>query len=118
MTDLVAVLSSGKGTWGHVSQLMKDEDWDNIFLITNEFGRENFSHDKKFETVVVDRNKSLEEIKAQIASELGKMVKGAEVAVNMVSGSGKEHMALLSAVLSLGVGLRFVAATEEGVKEL
>lgn len=118
MTDLVAILSTGKGTWAHVSQLIKEENWENIILITNEFGKENFSCDKKFETIVLNPDKSIEELKNEMASELGKKVKGTEVAINMISGTGKEHMALVPAVLSLGVGLRFVTATGQGAKEL
>jgi len=38
--------------------------------------------------------------------------------VNIVSGDGKEHMALISALLKLGLGIRFVALTKEGIKEI
>ena len=41
-----------------------------------------------------------------------------ETAVNLISGDGKEHMALLSALLKLGVGIRLIALTKEGVKEV
>jgi len=36
----------------------------------------------------------------------------------MTSGSGKEHMALLSALLKLGLGIRLVSFTNNGIKEL
>ena len=118
MTELVAVLSTGKGSWGHVGRLMKDETWDNIFLITNEFGKENFNAEKNFETLIVDSNKGLEELKMDMKAQLKDKIKGTEVALNLASGTGKEHMALLSALLSLGVGVRFVAVTKEGIKEV
>ena len=41
-----------------------------------------------------------------------------EVAVNIVSGNGKEHMAIISALLKLGVGIRLMAVTKDGVREL
>ena len=41
-----------------------------------------------------------------------------EVGLNFISGTGKEHMALLSAVLKLGIGIRFFALTKDGVKEI
>ena len=41
-----------------------------------------------------------------------------EVGLNIVSGSGKEHMAVLSAVMKLGVGYRLVAATANGIEEI
>ena len=43
MTELIACLSTGKGTWGHVARLMQDQEWDKIYLITNDYGKENFN---------------------------------------------------------------------------
>ena len=40
-----------------------------------------------------------------------------EVAVSIASGDGKEHMALLSALINLPVGIKFVALTKDGVAE-
>jgi len=40
------------------------------------------------------------------------------VGVNFISGAGKEHMALVSALMKLGVGFRLMASTMDGVKEL
>jgi len=40
------------------------------------------------------------------------------VALNLVSGNGKEHMAILSALLKLGIGVRLMAVTKDGVREL
>ena len=117
--DLVACLSTGKGTWGHVARLLADGRWNKIFLITNEFGRENFTtKGENTELIVVDANKELEEMIADVKEKLKGKLKDTEVAVNLVSGSGKEHMAMLSALLQLGVGLRFVAVTKDGVKEV
>ena len=47
MADLVACVSTGKGTWLQVAGLIKRQEWDNIFLITNQFGKENFKPEKK-----------------------------------------------------------------------
>jgi hypothetical protein len=117
--DLVAVISSGKGTWGHVARLITDASWDSIFLITNEFGKENFSCPKPFALIQIDENRGIEEIKKDIKAQLeGKLKPFNEVAVNVVSGTGKEHMALLSALLELGIGVKFIAVTKDGVKEL
>ncbi len=117
MADLVACLSTGKGTWGHVSRLINDQEWDNIFLITNEFGKDNFTIDKKAEMIVVNPNKTITALVEDIKNALDGKLSG-DVAVNLISGSGKEHMALLSALLKLGVGIRFVALTGDGIKEV
>jgi len=118
MACLVASLSTGKGTWGHVSRLIQDGEWEKIFLITNAFGKENFSNTKNAEMIEIDDNKSIEEIRDKIKESLNGKLTGTEVAVNIVSGSGKEHTATLSAILQLGYGIRFMALTANGIKEI
>jgi len=39
-----------------------------------------------------------------------------EVAVSLASGNGKEHMALISALLSIPVGIRLVVYTKNGIE--
>ncbi len=118
MTELVACLSIGKGTWGHVSRIIQDEKWEKVFLVTNDYGKENFNKDNKTEFIVVNANQGLNELKEEIYTKLKELIKGTEVAVNFVSGAGKEHMALMSALLKLGIGIRFIALTKEGIQEL
>jgi len=43
MTQLIACLSTGKGTWTTIARIISSEDWENLFLITNEFGKEKFN---------------------------------------------------------------------------
>ena len=117
MTSLIACLSTGKGTWGHVSRIMEDEKWDKVFLITNEFGKENFQNTKNTELIIIDSNKGLKELQKDIVDQLKDKIEG-EVALNIVSGTGKEHMALLSALLKLGLGIRLIALTKDGVEEI
>lgn len=118
MPQLIACLSTGKGTWGHVNRLITEQEWEKVFLITNEFGKENFSAGKKTEMIVVDSNKSLKELRDDIENKLKDKVEVTDVAVNLISGTGKEHMALISALLRLGVGIRLIVLTKEGVEEL
>ena len=39
MTELVALLSTGEGTWAQVAGIIKQGDWENIILIGNEFAK-------------------------------------------------------------------------------
>ena len=117
MTDLVAVLSTGKGTWGHVGRRIADGEWDSIYLITNDFGREKFTAEKESTFIVVDSRQPMNDLISDIKKELKDRISG-EVALNITSGSGKEHMALLSVLMQCGVGFRFVALTKEGIKEV
>ena len=118
MTDLVACLSSGEKSWMHVARLIKEQDWSKVFLITNDFGRKNFKAEKNAEFIVVDFQKPVFELIEDIRKGLKGKITDLEVALNLVSGSGKEHMAILSALLKLGVGVRLMAVTKDGVKEL
>lgn len=118
MTDLVACLSQGEKSWAHIARLIKEQDWKRIFLITNEFGKKNFKAEKNVEFIVVDMNKPVFELIEEIRKGLKGKITDLEVALNIVSGTGKEHMAILSALLKQGVGIRLIAVTKDGIKEL
>ncbi len=117
MADLIAVLSTGKGTWGHVNGLINGEEWDKIYLLTNDFGKDTFKVNDKTELVVLNFNSKVEELAKEMEEKLKDMVSG-EVGVNFISGAGKEHMALVSALMKLGVGFRLMVSTMDGVKEI
>ena len=118
MAELIACLSTGKGTWGHVGRIIQEEQWTKILLITNEYGKENFTKNEKTEFIVINANQGLKELREEIYNKLKEKVTKTEVAINFISGSGKEHMALISAVLKLGVGIRLVALTKDGMEEI
>jgi len=115
--ELVALLSSGKGSWAQVSGLMKYGDWDKVILIGSDFAKK-FKHEKPFEFVQVGLDKRLKDLKEELAKKLKKRITGTEVALSIASGDGKEHMALISALINLPVGVRFAALTKEGVIDL
>lgn len=112
--ELVALLSSGKGSWAQVAGLVKRGEWDNIILIGSEFA-EKFTTDKKHDFIRVNTNLGIKDLKDEIIKELKGKIDGTEVALSIASGDGKEHMALISALLSLPVGVRFVALTKDGI---
>lgn len=112
--ELVALLSTGKGTWAQVAGLVKQGEWDNIILIGGDFAKQ-FTTEKKFEFIQVDTSKRLLDLKDEIKEKLRGKIQGTEVALSIASGEGKEHMALISALLSLPVGIRFTALTKDGV---
>jgi len=115
--ELIALLSTGKGTWGQVSGLMKYGEWENVIIIGSDFASK-FTSDQKFEFIKVDLDKRLKDLRDEIAKKLKGKIKGTEVALTIASGDGKEHMALISALINLPVGIRFAALTKEGVIDL
>lgn len=119
MTELIACLSTGKGTWGHVSRLMQDPQWEKIILLTNDYCAQNFkSENSKAELITINENIGIKDLREDIKNKLKDKIKGTEVAVNFISGTGKEHMALMAALLQLGIGIRFVALTKDGIEEI
>lgn len=118
MTELIACLGAEKATQEHVKRLIQQEQWEKIILITTESSKQNFKADKPIEFIVINKEKFLPELVNEIKNKLKTKIQGTEVGINLISGSGKEHMAILSALLKLGLAIRFVALTVEGVKEV
>ena len=115
--ELVALLSSGQETWAQVSGLIKHGEWEKIILLGDEFAKQ-FTAEKKFEFVRIDLTKKLKDLKEEFSQKLKGKFDGTEVALSIASGEGKEHMALISALINLPVGIRFAALTKEGVIDL
>ena len=113
--ELIALLSSGKGTWAQVSGLINHGEWDNIILLGDDFAKQFEAHEKKFEFIHIDLNKKLVELKKEVLEKLKGKIMGTEVALSIASGNGKEHMAIISAILSLPAGIRFTALTKDGI---
>ena len=115
--ELIALLSSGKETWAQVAGLMKFGEWEKIILLGDDFAK-SFAHEKQFEFIKIDLSKKLQELKDEFSKKLQGKISGMEVALSIASGDGKEHMALISALINLPVGIRFAALTKEGVVDL
>ncbi len=120
MPTLIACLSTGKGTWTEVNRIIQSQEWNKVFLITNQFGKENYTTGKNTELILVE---SFPETPAiviteQIKKQLKDKIADFEVALNLASGSGKEHMALLEAVMQLGLNFRLITINRNEVEVL
>ena len=115
--ELIALLSKGKGTWGQVSGLIKHGEWEKIILVGDNFAKK-FTAEKETEFIEVNLDKKLMELKEEFSKKLKGKIDGTEVALSVASGDGKEHMALISALINLPVGIRFAALIKEGVVDL
>jgi len=113
--ELVALLSTGKGSWGQVAGLMKKGEWEKIIIVGTSFAKDFQVAGIPFDFIEFDPNKSLVQLKKDLEKKLNGKFEGLEVALSIASGNGKEHMALQSALLSIPVGVRFTALTNEGV---
>lgn len=120
MSFLICCIGEGKGTWGEVAKVIDGETWDKIFVVCDEFFKDKFTVEKKkeiIENIVINNKENIEIITEKILNVLKDKIFG-DIAVNLLSGSGKEHMAVLSAVLRSGGGIRLVSFGENGVKEI
>jgi len=118
MTEFLGILSTGKGSWTEITKIIDQYQFSRVFLLTNSFGKEKYKPNDITELIVLDFSKSTEQLMVDMVSSLKEKISGEELAVNFASGSGKEHMALVSALIKLGVGFRLVTLTPEGVKEI
>jgi len=117
MTSLVACLSTGKGTWVQVIKLINDPKWDKVFLVTNAFGREHFKPTRPVEMILIEEGMSTEQMIGEIVRKMAG-ISDFEVGVNITSGTGREHMAILAAVLKQGLALRLVEIGDDGIREI
>lgn len=118
MTQLVALLSKGEGTWGQVSGLIKRGEWEKVFVVGSSFARNFLVEGAQFDFVEVDLDKPLLALKKEMTEKLKPKLDSdfsSEVALSLASGTGKEHMALVSALLAIPVGVRFTALTKDGI---
>jgi hypothetical protein len=117
MMELIALLSKGDGTWAQVSGLLKYGEWEKVIVLGDESGK-SFASEKEFEFIKIDLTKKLKDLKDEFMQKLKGKIDGTEVALSIASGDGKEHMALISAILNLPAGIRFAALTKDGVIDL
>lgn len=118
MSDLIACINDGKSHFGQVKGLIKNEEWDTIFLIASKDAKNNFTCEKEVIFIDIDPENSLKNITDKIQFDLKGRLSFGDIAVNLIYGSGKEHMAVISAILKLGCGIRLTALTKDGVIEI
>jgi hypothetical protein len=113
--ELVAFLGTDKETWGQITALVNRFEWEKIILVKNK-NCEDIAFSKECEIVSVNCEKPMLELKKEIMDKLKGKLSEFEAALSIASGNGKEHMALISALLSIPVGIRLVVFTKEGVE--
>ena len=108
----IGILGAGKGTWNTIAGIIKSNEWKKSILITNSFGKQNFAKrfpDLKTELIEINEEQSIQELAREIAKKIEPFIeKEIDIAINIESGSGKLHTALLIALMYLGTSFRFV----------
>ncbi len=119
MTTLVACLSTGKGTWVPVFELAKNPLFEQVYLVCNPWTQQNLkTSQNNLYLILIDDQQPLFSLIETIQKALKGKILDTEVALNLFSGTGKEHMAVLSAILKLGLGIRLVHLQDAQVQEV
>lgn len=114
--ELVAFIGSDKENWGQIKALINRMECERIILIKNKSAGE-FPNLEKGEEIIIDTEVPLVELKESLMKKLKPKLSGDfEVSLSIASGNGKEHMALISALLSIPVGVKFVVFTKNGIE--
>jgi len=112
---LVAFVGKERETYGQITALLNKFEAEKIILIKDS-STEKFPQNAKCEIISIDTSKDLLSLKTILKEKLAGSIKSEfEVALSIASGNGKEHMALLSALLSLPVGIKLIAFTKKGI---
>jgi hypothetical protein len=67
--ELIALLSTGKGSWGQVAGLINRGEWDNIILVGNDFA-EKFLSEKKHEFIKINPEEKIVELRDKLKESL------------------------------------------------
>ncbi|HPR41110.1 MAG TPA: hypothetical protein PK718_01000 [Candidatus Methanofastidiosa archaeon] len=112
MRTFIATLGKGKGTWGKVKRI-SGEDWDKIVLLGNSWAKDTFKSDLAYEWILLEDEKDVcqqvMDIIENLPEDLG------DVFVNVTSGSGSEHLALISALISNNKPFKTVCVCDDGI---
>lgn len=115
---LVALIGKEKESLGQISALVNRFEAEKIILVKDK-SVEEFPQNENCEIVEINSDKDLFTLRDEIEIKLKKYLSSQfEVALSIASGNGKEHMAVLSALLRIPVGVRIVAFTKNGVEYL
>jgi hypothetical protein len=113
--ELVAFAGKDRENWGQISALVSRGEWSKVVIVKNK-AVENYENPLDAKVIAINCDKPLVELKKEMMEKLKQELGELEVALSIASGNGKEHMALISALLSLPVGIRLAAFTKEGVE--
>jgi hypothetical protein len=109
---LVCVLGSGKGSWGHIIRLITNGEWKDIYLISNEWGKEKFAPTKEVSWIMINNNMGFELMYNTIKESVPD---GKKISLNTISGDGKIHMATIRVVREKDPNFKLAILTKEGL---
>lgn len=123
MAHLIACLGSGYELT-NINKIVESKLFDKVYMITNDFGEQNYilphvDPHVKIHFVKLDFTKPTEELVPELYALLKKhfmndKIQELDMAVNIASGTGKEHAIIISTLMKLGYGIRLVDLDKDG----
>lgn len=88
-------------------------------MLANEFAQQHYiPGSSTVELIPVNSLQDLPVLAQEIKKSLQGKIPDFEVGLNLISGTGKEHMAILEAVMQLGLNFRLVTVQEGKVETM
>lgn len=113
MKTFIGILSTGKGTWGQVAHIIDNKDYEKVYLISNEWAQDKFNCTKPINWIIIDPRKGLSEIMDDLEKQMP--VTETEIDLNIHSGSGKEHSAILAILLQKKIKFNIITINAQGI---
>jgi hypothetical protein len=127
MAHLIACIGSSKETWEDVNAVIKLGFFDKIYIIIDESAAQQYIRPivktsktpVKIDIIRLNLHKPTEELVPELYVILKKhfsedKIQDLDIAVNIASGTGKEHAIVISTLMKLGYGIRLVDLDKDG----
>jgi len=127
MAHLILSLGSDKETWNDVNKIIQSGFFDKVYIITSESTERHYvkptmsasKSNVSIKLVKLNFNKASEDLVPELYVILKKYfledkIQDLDIAVNITSGTGKEHSIVISTLMKLGYGIRLVDLDKNG----
>jgi hypothetical protein len=123
MAHLIACLGSGKDTWEGLNSILASGLFDKIYLVTgrdvHDYVMPHLKSGVTVEMLRLEYTKPSEELVPELYAALKKhftqdKIQDLDIAVNIMSGTGKEHAIVISTLIKLGYGIRLIELDKDG----
>jgi hypothetical protein len=116
--EFVACIGQDTQNWGQITALLNRLEYEKAVLVVDGMAS-GYPTNDRCTILKVDLGQPLLTLQQDLREKFKKTIGGEfEVALSLASGTGKDHMAVLSALLNIPVGVKLVVYTKEGVQFL
>ena len=117
MSVLIATIGRDKENWSSIEKIIYTKKFSKVFIVTDNFGHENFNPKEIVGVVLTSLVLDFDKDTLKLVDELSLGIKeifkeekifDLDIALNILSGTGKMHAVLISSVLKTGHGIRLI----------